>query len=54
MRLVSIIDPSAGSVAVLAPGQEGRTLTAGDTLDGDEVLPGFSVALDEIFAQIQV
>ena len=49
-----MIDPSTASIAVLAPGQEGRTLSQGDTLDGDDVLPGFSVAVDEIFAQVQV
>jgi len=54
VRLVWVIDPSAGTVAVLAAGQEGRTLGAGDTLEGTEVLPGFSVAVDEIFAQLQV
>jgi Uma2 family endonuclease len=54
VRLVWIIDPEAATIAVLAPGQEGRTLTAGDMLDGDEVLPGFSLAVDEIFAQLHV
>ena len=52
VRLVWIIDPDAATIAVLAPGQESRTLSAGDTLDGHEVLPGFSVAVDDIFAQI--
>ncbi len=54
VRLVWVIDPAAATVAVLAPGQEGRTLTAGDTLDGGDVLPGFSVAVDDIFAQVKV
>jgi Uma2 family endonuclease len=52
--LVWIIDPEAGTVAVLAPGREGRTLSAGDTLDGGDVLPGFTVPVDEIFAQVRV
>jgi Uma2 family endonuclease len=52
-RLVWVIDPGAGTIAVLAPGEEGRTLTTGETLDGGEVLPGFSVAVDEIFAQTE-
>ncbi len=54
VRLVWVIDPAAATIAVLAPGQEGRTLTAGDSLDGGDVLPGFSVAVDDIFAQVQV
>jgi Uma2 family endonuclease len=39
---------------VLAPNQEPRTLVSGDTLDGGDVLPGFRVAVDDIFAQLQV
>jgi Uma2 family endonuclease len=54
VRLVWVIDPEAGTIAVLAPGQEGRTLSAGDTLDGGDILPGFTVTVDDIFAQIQV
>jgi len=54
VRLVWVIDPAAATIAVLAPDQEGRTLTAGDTLDGSDVLPGFSVAVDDIFAQVKV
>ena len=54
MRLVWIIDPRARVVTVLAPGEEPRLLTAGGTLDGGVVLPGFSIAVDEIFAQLEV
>jgi len=54
VRLVWVIDPDAATIAVLAPGMEGRTLAAGDTLDGGDVLPGFRVSVDDIFAQIQV
>jgi Uma2 family endonuclease len=54
VRLVWIIDPRKRTITVLAPGQEPRTLTVGDTLDGGDVLPGFSVAVDDIFAQLQV
>lgn len=54
VRLVWVIDPADGTVAVLAPGQEARVLSAGGTLDGGDVLPGFTVAVDEIFAQTQV
>jgi len=51
VRLVWAIAPDAQAIAVLAAGQEGKTLYAGDTLDGDDVLPGFSVVVDEIFAK---
>jgi hypothetical protein len=36
---------------VQAPGKEAVVLGIGDTLDGGEVLPGFRVSVDEIFAQ---
>ena len=51
VRLVWVVDPVRATVAVLVPGGEERILTAGDTLDGGEVLPGFSVPVDEVFAQ---
>lgn len=53
VRLVWIVDPRARTVVVLAPGREPRTLTAGDTLDGGDVLPGFSVSVADIFAQLE-
>ena len=51
VRLVWVVDPVRATVAVLVPGGEQPILTAGDTLDGGEVLPGFSVLVDEVFAQ---
>ena len=54
LRLVWVIDPPTQTVVVLAPGQEPRTVTLGDTLDGGDVLPGFSVPVDDIFAQAQL
>lgn len=53
VRMVWVIDPEASTIAVLAPGEEGRTLSAGDALDGGDVLPGFTLSVDEIFAQMQ-
>jgi Uma2 family endonuclease len=52
VRLVWVIDPATSTVAVQTPGEEARILHPGDTLDGGQVLPGFSVAVDEIFAQV--
>lgn len=53
VRLVWVIDPEALEVVVFAPGREARTIAAGDALDGEDVLPGFRVGLDELFAQLQ-
>jgi Uma2 family endonuclease len=54
VRLVWAIDPESQTITVFAPGREARTLATGDTLDGEDVLPGFTVAVDDIFAQLQV
>jgi Uma2 family endonuclease len=51
VRLVWIIDPSTMRITVQAPGVEPRLLGAGDVLDGADVLPGFSVGVDDIFAR---
>jgi Uma2 family endonuclease len=54
VQLVWVIDPANATITVQAPGREGRILGAGDVLDGGEVLPGFSVPVDDILARIQV
>jgi Uma2 family endonuclease len=51
--LVWVVDPASRTVRVFAPGQDTRLLTDGDTLDGGELLPGFSVHLQELFAQLE-
>jgi hypothetical protein len=38
------------TITVIASGKPVEILKPGDTLDGDEVLPGFSVPVTEIFA----
>jgi Uma2 family endonuclease len=53
VRLVWIIDPDAATIAVLSPGRESRTLRGDDTLDGQDVLPGFSVPVRDIFTQLR-
>jgi Uma2 family endonuclease len=50
VRLAWVIDPRAETVTVLAPGEDPRTLSGGDILDGGEVLPGFTVPVADIFA----
>jgi Uma2 family endonuclease len=52
VKLVWIFDPATETVTVEAPGEEARILHRGDTLEGGDVLPGFSMALEEIFAQV--
>jgi Uma2 family endonuclease len=52
VRLVWVLDPATRTVTVEAPGEEARVLGSGGTLDGGAVLPGFSVAVDDIFAQV--
>lgn len=53
VRLVWVIDPIEKTIAVLSPDHDPKLLSAGDTLDGGAVLPGFAVAVDEIFAQVR-
>ena len=38
------------SIDVYQPGKEARTLSMDDTLDGGDVLPGFTLAVKEVFA----
>lgn len=49
-RLAWLVLPEESAVIILAPGQAPRTATAGETLDGGEVLPGLSIAVDDLFA----
>jgi Uma2 family endonuclease len=48
--LVWLVDPRARAVTVYAAGQEPRTLRAGETLDGGDVVPGFHLPVADIFA----
>jgi hypothetical protein len=41
--------PDEQKVKVYEPGKPVKTLTINDTLDGGKVLPGFKVALKDIF-----
>lgn len=49
-RLAWLVLPEEQSVVILTPGGAPRTATAGETLDGGEVLPGLSIAVDDLFA----
>jgi len=48
-RLVWVVDPAKKTVGVYAPNRQPRILKTADQLDGEQVLPGFSLAVAEIF-----
>lgn len=52
VRLVWIVDPKTRTVEVYAPRRKPMVLTESDTLDGGKVLPGFTLALAELFAEL--
>ena len=47
--LVWVVDPRARTVTVYRPDGSASLLRGDDRLLGEEVLPGFSVSLNEIF-----
>ncbi len=49
VRLVWVIHPDPRTVDIHRPGRAITTLAIDDTLDGADVLPGFTVALTEVF-----
>ena len=49
-KAVWVVDPRKRTVALHEPGAEPRVLREADTLRGGEVLPGFAVAVRDIFA----
>ena len=51
VRLVWLIDPDPKTVTVFAEDQPVSVIGSDGVLDGGEVLPGFSVAVAEIFAE---
>jgi Uma2 family endonuclease len=48
--LLWVVRPETKTVEVYAPGKPVRLLTIRDILDGDDVLPGFTMAVKDIFA----
>lgn len=49
VRLVWVVNPKRRSVTEYAPKSQPRVLGVGDTLDGGAVLPGFMLAVADIF-----
>jgi Uma2 family endonuclease len=50
--VVWVVDPQLGQVHVYAKGQPPRILKGQDVLDGGTVLPGFTLALSDLFAAL--
>jgi Uma2 family endonuclease len=50
VRLVWTVYPRTRTVQDYRLGQSPRMLTEADTLDGEDIVPGFSIAVREIFA----
>lgn len=48
-HLVWVVDPSTQSVATYRSREKIRILTADNTLEGSDVLPGFRLSLSELF-----
>jgi Uma2 family endonuclease len=51
VRLVFVVDPRRQTVDVHRPGQPIRTLGMDDMLEGEDVVPGWSMAVRELFDQ---
>ncbi len=49
--LAWVINPKDGTVAVHRSAQPPKLLRAGDSLNGEEVLPGFSFPAAQLFAE---
>lgn len=52
-RLVWVVDPATRSVAAYRSREDIRLLTAGDALEGGDVLPGFRLSLSELFEPLR-
>ena len=49
VRIVWVLDVAARTLTVHRPGKEAQTLGPTETLSGEEVLPGFTYALNKLF-----
>ena len=49
VRLVLLVDPDVRTVTAMPQDGSSHTLTDADTLDGGDVLPGFTCAVQDIF-----
>ncbi len=51
VRCVWVVDPRRLTLTVLSLEEDAVVLTPADTLEGGEVLPGFALSVQDIFAQ---
>jgi Uma2 family endonuclease len=49
VRLIWVLDPRRRTVTVYRPGQPPRSLGSGDTVAGEDVVPGFSCPVADLF-----
>ena len=52
-RLVWVVDPDRRRVRVYGPHQPARTLGLADAMDGADVLPGLSIPVRRLFAELE-
>ena len=50
VRLIWVLDPRRRTVRIHRPGEEPRLLREGDELSGEDVLPGFTYPVADLFA----
>jgi Uma2 family endonuclease len=50
VRLIWVVDPEDRSVAVHRAGEKVKVLSENETLTGEDVLPGFTVRIGDLFA----
>ena len=53
VRLVWYVDPDSRTVRVFTSVEQSVVLRKGESLDGGEVLPGFTLALDRLFSDLR-
>lgn len=49
VKVSLLVQPEQTTVTVFRPGVEARTLRGGDSVELDDVLPGFELTVDELF-----
>jgi Uma2 family endonuclease len=50
-KLAWLVDPAEQTVTIYHDARPGRVLSGRDVIDGETIVPGFSLPLDELFAQ---
>jgi Uma2 family endonuclease len=49
VRLIWVINPRRGQAHVFRPGRDTRILDGDDAIDGEDVVPGFRVSLNDLW-----